>query len=271
LVFLIQALVIIALPVVALRLSRLKGLVPLVVAQIVIGIALGPSLFGWLAPKIFQIFFNKAALAPLSGIAAIAVLFFGFITGLHLDPDTFRGKTRSFAAVAAASIIVPTLLGCLAGWGIAARYPGELGGRISPVSLAAAVGISAGVTALPLLGAILYEMKLLDRQLGHLALGIAGFTDGALWILLGLLLMAVSGQRIGGPGPLICLTVLPVYLAVMVWAVRPLLARIIVPRISGGVIYEGALALVCAVAIASALITESIGLHYILGAFVTAS
>jgi len=40
LVFLVQALVVVALPVAVLRFSRLKGVVPLVVIQIVVGIAL---------------------------------------------------------------------------------------------------------------------------------------------------------------------------------------------------------------------------------------
>ena len=95
LIFLVQALVVVALPVVVLRFSRLKGVVPLVVIQIVVGIALGPSLFGRLAPEYYQLFFNQAALAPLSGIGSVAVLVFGLITGLHLDPDTFRGNGRA--------------------------------------------------------------------------------------------------------------------------------------------------------------------------------
>jgi Kef-type K+ transport system membrane component KefB len=94
LIFLVQALVVVAIPVVVLRLSRLKGLMPLVVAQITIGIALGPSLFGRVAPDLYHIFFNKAALSPLSGIASVAVLFFGFITGLHLEPRILRDRAQ---------------------------------------------------------------------------------------------------------------------------------------------------------------------------------
>jgi hypothetical protein len=42
-IFLIQAFVIVAVPVVLLRISGLKGLLPLVAVQIMLGIALGPS------------------------------------------------------------------------------------------------------------------------------------------------------------------------------------------------------------------------------------
>ncbi len=268
LVFLVQALVIVALPVAVLRLSRLKGLMPLVVAQIVIGIALGPSLFGRVAPDLYQIFFNPAALAPLSGIASVAVLFFGFISGVHLDPGVFRGKGSAFAAVAAASVAVPTALGFVAGLWIAARHPGELGAGVGRGAFAAAVGICTGVTALPVLAAILHEMNLTGRRIGSLALAVAGVNDAALWILLGLLLTAVGGAGPEGPGPLVALAVLPFYLAVMVWVVRPLVERTVVARMVRGELWEGGLALVCAVAIASALVTQALGLHYILGAFV---
>src|SRR6202158_5291815 len=99
LVFLVQALVAIALPVAVLRLSRLKGVVPLVVIQIVVGIALGPSLFGRLAPEYYQLFFNQAALAPLSGIGSVAGLIFGLFTGLHLGPQTLPGNGRATLGV----------------------------------------------------------------------------------------------------------------------------------------------------------------------------
>jgi Kef-type K+ transport system membrane component KefB len=268
LVFLVQALVVIALPVAVLRFSRLKGIVPLVVIQIVVGIALGPSLFGRLAPEYYQLFFNQAALAPLSGIGSVAVLIFGLITGLHLDPETFRGNGRATSIVAVASVVVPAGLGCLVGYWILARHPEELAPGISPAEFAAAVGICTGVTALPVLGAVLREMGLLGRRIGHLALGIAGINDAALWILLGVLLTAVAGQTAGGSGVLVSLVLLPVYLLVMARIVRPLLGWLVMTRMRNGEVQERALAVVGAVAIASALATEAMGLHYILGAFV---
>src|SRR5437763_14987026 len=138
LIFLVQALVVVALPVALLRFSRLKGRVPLVVVQIVVGLALGPSLFGRLTPDYYQLFFNEAALAPLSGISSVAVLVFGLITGLHLDPKTFRGNGRATSAVACANIVVPTALRCAGRPWLLARHPEELAPGISPVEFAVA-------------------------------------------------------------------------------------------------------------------------------------
>src|SRR4029077_4074892 len=137
--FLVLALAVVVLPVAALRFSGLKGLVPLVVVQILVGIALGPSVFGRLAPGLFQTFINPASLASLSGIASIAVLIFGLITGLHLGPDILRDNGRMFSAVAIARVIVPIAIGCLAGFWILARHPEELPQGISSAEFAVAV------------------------------------------------------------------------------------------------------------------------------------
>ena len=269
LLFIVQALVIVALPVLVLRLSGLRGLVPLVVVQIVVGVALGPTLFGRLAPDLYQLFFNPTALAPLSGIAYVALLVFGLITGMHLDPAIFRDNGRATAAVAAANILVPMGLGALGAFWILARHPGELAPGVTSLVFAIAIGICVAMAALPVLAAILHEMDLLGRRLGNLALAVAGINDTVLWMLLGLLLAATSGRAVGGLGALAGLVLFPLYLFVMVRFIRPLLGKLLIARLHNGEVHERALVLVGAVTIASALATELMGLHYIIGAFVT--
>src|SRR6266705_1300704 len=95
LIFLVQALAILVLPVAVWHVLCLRGRVPL-------GVALGTPLFGRFAPETYHLFFNPATLTPLWGVASIAVLLFGFVTGLHLDPADFLGRGRAFALVAGA-------------------------------------------------------------------------------------------------------------------------------------------------------------------------
>jgi Kef-type K+ transport system membrane component KefB len=269
LIFLAQALVILVLPVAVWRVLYLRGVVPLVVVQILVGVALGPTLFGRLAPEFFHLFFNPATLTPLWGVASIAVLLFGFITGLHLEPRVFLGRGRAFSLVAVASVAVPTAAGFLGGLWIAARQPAELGGGIGPVGFAIAIGICIGVTALPVLGAILREMDLLGRRIGNYALGIAAVNDAALWLLLGGLMTAVAGEASGGPDMLVSVLGLPIYLAGMVWLLRPVMRRVAGALLRrNGRMSERGLAAACSVALASAMITQFLGLHYIFGAFV---
>ncbi len=264
-----QTLVVVVFPVAILRFSGLKRLVPLVVVQILVGIALGPSLLGRLAPNLYVMFFNPAALAPLTGIGSVAVLVFGLVTGLHVDAAIFRDNGRATFAVAAANVVIPTACGCVGAFWFLARHPEELASGISAFEFAAAVGICVGMTALPVLGSILREMDLLGQRIGHLALAIAGINDAALWVFLVLLLATASRQEFGGVGALVGLSLIPVYLIIMVWVVRPLLGSVVIPRMQDGEVNERALALVATATIASALATEAMGLPYILGAFVT--
>ena len=268
--FLLQAFVIVALPVVLLRVTGLRGVMPLVVVQIFVGVALGPSAFGRLAPSYFQMFAGPSTLTPLTGLAILAVLIFGLITGLHVAPGAFSGTDRKFWTLAMANVLVPMGLGCLAGYWILARYPGELLPGVNRAEFIAAIGIIVSMKALPVLGAIVGEMGLLGHRVGRLALAIAGVNDIILWILLSVLLAVVaaghSGAAFGLP-PVYLLVAAPVYLLFMVRVVRPVLGEMVAFRMHDKEVNTRAAVVVGAATIASALTTELMGLHYIIGAF----
>jgi Kef-type K+ transport system membrane component KefB len=270
-VFLLQAFVIIAVPVALLRVSGLRGVMPLVAAQILVGIALGPSFFGKVAPNTFQVFASPVVLSSLTGLATIAVMIFGLISGLHVDPAIFSGKERAFWPVAVANVAFPFTLGCLAGYWILTAYPNELLPGVAPTVFIAAMGISLSMKALPVLGAILGEMNLLGSRIGQLALGVAGVNDITLWVLLGVLLTAAAAGHAGrghGTSAAYLLVLVPVYLVLMVRVVRPALAKMVTARLRDGEeVTTRAAVVVGAATIASALATELMGLHFIIGAF----
>jgi Kef-type K+ transport system membrane component KefB len=270
-IFLIQALAIVAVPVVLLRLSGLKGLMPLVVVQMMVGIALGPSVFGRIAPDLSRVFAGQTMLSSFSGLASVGVLIFGLISGLHLDPRVFSGKERAFWPMAIANVAVPTTFGGLAGIWILARYPDELLSGVTPFEFMAAIAICVSMNALPVLGAILEEMGLLGSRISNLALGLSSVNNIVLWMMLGVLLTATaashSSEGRGLLSPVCLLALAPAYLVLMVRVVRPALSRMITARMLDDQINPRALVVVGGATIASALATELMGLHYITGAF----
>lgn len=267
LILLLDSFVIISAPFALSRMLRLNGIVPLVVTQIVLGIALGPSLFGRVAPDLYGVLLNPHALGGLSGAASIAVLFFGFITGLHIDTDSFRNRGAAFALIAGGSVIIPTVLGILGGWLIGVRHAAAVGDKGNIFVFSLGIGICLGVTALPVLAAILREMDLLGQKIAGVALGIAGASDALLWLFMTVLMTTVIGQRPGHGAALLPILFVPMYLLVMIVIVRPVLNRAVAKVLHDGTISEPALAAVVAVAIGSAVATQIIGLHYIFGAF----
>lgn len=263
--FLIQTALIIGLPYALWRLGVIGRLMPLAAVQMAVGIALGPSLLGWAAPDVSLRLFPPASLAALEGLVRLAVVFFAFSIGLHFDLAQIRGQGRCFAVLAVSSVVVPTLAGAAGGWWLYTAIPGAAGFFATQSLFAAAMGIAAGVTALPVLGAVLREMGLEGYKVGVMALGAAAFNDAALWVAVALLLALGRGDD-PWEGGRVALGAL-LFAGVMVVAARPLLRRLFARAEASGHVGPGdVVVLTVGLALAS-LATEAIGLHAVIGAF----
>ena len=101
-------------------LSRLLGVgvrrvgQPLVIAEIVAGILLGPSFLGWLWPDAAGALFSPDSLGALSTLSQVGVVLFMFLIGLELDPRLLRGRGRASLAIAWATTAGPSRSG--PGW-----------------------------------------------------------------------------------------------------------------------------------------------------------
>ncbi len=263
--FLGLALVLIAVPYLIWRLPAVRAALPLVVVQILLGIALGPSLVGRIWPE-SQALVQAPVLATLSGIACLAVVLFAFLTGLHFDTAEIAGRRRSFLLVALSSVAVPAVLGLAAGAALLVHDPALAGPVGGPVLFASGVAVGCAVTALPVLGAILRETGLLSSRLGRDALGCAAINDLLLWVLLAAVLAMAQPEPGGSLVRRVGLFAL--YLLAMVTMVKPLVARLLREVARTQVCREIDLVLAAALALASAFITEHLGFHYVLGGFI---
>lgn len=265
--FVLQGLLIVVVPYAVWRFSACRRLAPLVVVQISAGIVLGPSVLGRISPDLYVLLFSPASLERLSGIASIGVLIFGFVTGLHINIRPLVDRPLVFLIVAVTGMVVPLGLGIVTGTFIVSKFPAEIGSGSSPSLFALAIGVSCAVTALPVLSAIVQEVHLVHTRLGQWSLAIAAVTDAVLWLILAVLLGASAGRE--GPH-LVILEVIALfllYVVVLIFIVKPALRRVLqVDSFNNGLV-DGTLVLLLAIVFASSLVTEMIGLHYILGAF----
>ncbi|MBV8159062.1 MAG: cation:proton antiporter [Dyella sp.] len=258
-VFFLQAVAVVGLPFAMWRVARLDVVLPLVVVQVLVGIALGPTLFGRLYPSAWNAIFGAGHLPMLSGLQWLAVTLFCFLSGLHLRDMPLGAQFRHVLSISFAGIVVPLVLGTLLGFWLTGTVPGVVGTNSTTMGCALAIGLCSAVTALPVLAAILREMGLLTSRLGALALQCASVTDGAIWFLLTLVLL-VTGRETGAHLILNVVGAIA-YIGIMIWAVRPLLAHMGRQTTE----QQGLPVLALIVVAGSALVAELVGLHHVVG------
>jgi Kef-type K+ transport system membrane component KefB len=238
-------------------LARLSGAAarrlgqPAVIGEVLAGVLLGPTLFG---AGFSAALFPTDVRPFLSALANVGVAMFMFLIGLEFERTLLRGVGRLAATVSVTSIVVPFGLGAGVAFLLLPRHLAEH--RLGFVLF---IGAAMSVTAFPVLARILADRELLHSPLGGLALTCAAIDDVLAWSLLAVV-MVTSGAG-GDQEWLIALC--PVYLAVMLGLVRPLLRRAFRVGAHGA----WTLTTVLAGVLVSGAVTEWIGLHFIFGAF----
>ncbi len=150
---------------------------PPAVGEIAAGLALGPSLLGWLAPSTFAALFGESS-ELLKFLGKFGLVLFLFHVGLNFHVDHFRQRSRAVMAVAAAGVVAPFVLGlAIAPW-LHANFAPET----SLAGLAPFVGIAMSISALPIMARILMELGLERSVPGVTALSAAAIEDLVGWI-----------------------------------------------------------------------------------------
>src|ERR1700687_4919634 len=98
-------------------LARRVGQSP-VVGEIVIGILLGPSLLGWVAPQVFEFVFRSAPPEPLQMLSGLALVLLMFQVGLEFDFShlTERRNRALVLRVSTACLVLPFGIGLALGY-----------------------------------------------------------------------------------------------------------------------------------------------------------
>ncbi len=234
---------------------------PRVVGQIVAGIILGPSLLGRLPGDLTARLFPGPALPVLNVLAQVAIVIFMFVVGYELDRGSLRTGRRAAPLVAVSALLVPLALG--SGLTLAFR-PGfaALGEPHPSPSLVLFMGVALSVTALPVLAAIARERGIAGTTAGVTATTAAGIMDVTAWLVLAAALVGTAHPP-GRPWP-VTLLLAGCFTAAMLLIVRPALRWWIAGRAT---VLSSQLPLALALALGSAWVTASLGLHPVFGGF----
>lgn len=248
--------------------ARLLGLVarkihqPLVIAEVVAGIVLGPSLLGAVAPAIQDALFPPASLAILGVLSQVGLILFMFLVGLELDLGLLRGRGRASVLISHTSIVVPFALGAA----LAVYIFPTLGPEgVAFSSFALFLGAAMSITAFPVLARILTERRLLRTKVGVVAITCAAVDDVTAWCILAFVVSIVRATAITEA---VVTTVLAVaYTVSMLLVVRPFLARLAARGTGREGLTQNVVAVTFVLLFLSSWATELIGIHALFGAF----
>src|SRR5688572_21092475 len=84
---------------------------PVVIGEILVGIALGPSLLGLLPGDLDTALFPESIRPYLKVVASLGLVLFMFIVGMEVDLDVVRRSGRRAVAISLTSIALPFGLG----------------------------------------------------------------------------------------------------------------------------------------------------------------
>ncbi|MGK4591241.1 cation:proton antiporter [Amycolatopsis sp. w19] len=174
---------------------RLK--MPAVVGELTAGVLIGPSVLAHLAPGLsaWLLPHDATQLNLLDAVGQLGVLLLVGITGMHMDLKLVRRKGGPAAWTSAGGLLVPLGLGI----GLGFVLPTSLipAGTDRAV-FALFLGVSMGVSAIPVIAKTLLEMRLLHRDIGQLIVSAAAVDDIVGWLLLSVVsALAVTGLVAG--------------------------------------------------------------------------
>ncbi|MEU8360490.1 cation:proton antiporter [Nonomuraea sp. NPDC048882] len=236
---------------------------PRVLGEMVAGVLLGPTLFGWLFPEAQAALFPPEVRPILYVLSTIGLTLYMFLVGAGIDHTSRTpGEVRK-AAVLATSGIVPSLL---LGFGAGLLLHSLLSRPdVSPFQFALFVGGALSLTAFPMLARILYERGLENTPIGRLTLLAASIDDALAWCLLAVLSAMHLGT--GTSSALLTIGLTAAFAVVMLKVVAPMLRPLGRSVARTGRLGPTGVYVVILVPLTAGWMTDWIGVYAVFGGF----
>jgi Kef-type K+ transport system membrane component KefB/nucleotide-binding universal stress UspA family protein len=240
---------------------------PSVMGQLIAGILLGPSFFGFLWPDIQHAVFPSGAAqkSMIDAVATIGVLMLLLLAGMETDLRLARRTGRASIAVSVTGICLPFACGFALGLYLPDNLLPNPSERL-PAALM--LGTALSISSVKIVAMVVREMNFLRRNVGQIILASAVIDDTIGWILIAVTLGLVQGNHLDWPTLARSVIGTAVFLAVSLTVGRRLVAWAIRWTNDNFKSELPVISFVLALTFTLALITDAIGVHDVLGAFV---
>lgn len=172
----------------SLALSQIRQ--PRVIAEVIGGVLLGPTVMGRI-PGFTNTIFPIISMPLLGLTSTIGLILFLFLVALEIDTRLLKRNVVASASVSIAGLIIPLGLGAALGVAVYKHYVDP---SINFGYFLLFVAVAIGITAFPVLCRILTELKLLDTEVGLIVLSAGIGNDVVGWILLALTVALVNAS-----------------------------------------------------------------------------
>ncbi|URE35103.1 hypothetical protein MUK42_32663 [Musa troglodytarum] len=250
---------------------------PRVVAEILSGIVLGPSVLGKIVIheagipiSLAEVLFPVASHRLLETMGLIGLLYYLFMVGMEFDLQIFERLREKVIAIAAANMALPFIVTLLAAKVMHLQPPGH----VYYLTQVVFIGSATTVTSFTVLVRVLAELKILNSELGQLVLPSAVLSDLMAWILLAatVVLPASAGtNRDIAPTKFafLWISVSGIAFTAACWLViRPTMCWILRRTPEGEPVDDVYISIIATGVLAAGIITDMIGFHAVYGAFV---
>ncbi len=241
---------------------------PSVIGEIVAGIVLGPSLVGLYFPEVSAFIFPKPAQGDIDSLeflkffSQIGLMLFMFIIGMEVDLKALKNRAFDALIISHTGIVLSFFLGVLLAYFL---YDSFAPDQVAFAAFALFMGISMSTTAFPVLARIIQERGITKTPLGILAITTAAIDDMTAWCLLAVIIAVVKSGGFVNSLSTIVLTI--AYVFVMIKMVQPFMKKFGSVYVSRENLNKTVVAFVFVVLFFSSYVTEIIGIHPLVGAF----
>ncbi|XP_022764454.1 cation/H(+) antiporter 4-like [Durio zibethinus] len=238
---------------------------PRLISEVLAGLILGPTVLGRFFPKMSNTLFPQQSVKILATLTSFGYLFFMFLIGVKMDINLIIKSGKRDWTIGSIVIMFPLLIIVPV-----ARYIAANVDNMDKLSMNWVAFFSGVVmlTSFPVVASLLMHLKIINSELGHVALASALISDLISVVMINsnayVLLYRFASLRVAIKSMFLCVALVMVVIKIL----RPMTFWIIRRTPEGKPVKDAYIFLLVIVLVLVTIVGDDVGLQYMYGPFI---